>query len=138
MTEREKDLMSFGKPIICPSCGETSYLYPKGVGHQPYMWEINCSLCHRFNEGLNAYFPEHTETVKALQKLRERYLEGESTQELKPEMMNLSKHLYDVIGKEQCECGGTLSIIDKPKCIYCDIEIFDSYFHVADEPPQES
>jgi len=138
MTERKKDLMSPGKPIICPACGETSYLYPKGVGHQPYMWEINCSLCHQYNVGLNAYVPEHTEAVKTLQKLRERCLEGESTQELEPEMVNLSKQLYDVIDKEQCECGGTLSIFNKPKCIYCDIEIFDSYFHVADEPPQKS
>lgn len=136
MTEREKDLMSLGKPVICSACGKTSYLYPKGVGHQPYMWEINCSLCHRFNEGLNAYVPEHTEAVKALQNLRERYLEGESTLDIEPEMVNLSKQLYDVIDKEQCECGGTLSILDKPKCIFCDNEIFNSYFHFADGPPE--
>ena len=137
MTDREKDLMTLGKPIVCPSCRETSYLYPKGVGHQPYLWEANCSLCHRYNVSLDAYIPEHEETVKILQKLRQRYLKGESTQQLEQEMNDLSEQLYNIVGKEQCECGGTLSIIDKPKCIYCDIEIFDSYFHVADEPPQK-
>lgn len=137
MTEREKNLMFSGKPIVCPACKETSYLYPKGIGHQPYMWELNCNICHRFNVGLNAYIPEQTEAVNKLQKLREKYLEGATTQGLELDMVNLSKQLYEVIDKEQCECGGTLSILNKPKCIHCDVEIFNSYFHVTDERPPD-
>ena len=135
MTEREKDLMALGKPMICTSCRETSYLYPKGVGHQPYLWESNCSLCHRCSVSLDAYVPEHNDIVKKLQNLRQKYLDGLSVEEIELEMNKISELLYSKTGKEKCECGGNLSIFEKPKCMFCDIVIFDSYFHVADEPP---
>lgn len=136
MTDREKELMSLGRSVVCPVCRERSSLYPKGVGFHPYQWEMNCSLCHRYAVGLDAYVPQHTEAVKTLQKLRTRYLEGESTAQLASEMDILAERIDGLMGNGQCECGGALSISAKPKCIFCDIEIFDSYFHVADEPSQ--
>ena len=135
MTEREKDLMSLGKPVVCSSCREKSYLYPKGVGHHPYLWEMNCNLCHRYNIGLDAYIPEHTDVVKRLQKLREKYISGKSTQELEKEINSLAEEFDKELSNRVCECGGSLSTSSKPKCIYCDIEVFDSYFHIVDEAP---
>ena len=41
MTERGKDIMSLGKPVVCPACRETSYLYPKGAGLHPDHWEVH-------------------------------------------------------------------------------------------------
>jgi len=127
--------MSLGRPVLCSVCRETSYLFPKGVGFHPYEWEMNCNLCHRYAVGLDAYVPQHTEAVKVLQKLRERHVKGESTDELSSEVELLAEQFDDVMGSGQCECGGALSISAKPKCIFCDIEIFNSYFHVADEAP---
>ena len=135
MTEREKDLMSLGKPVVCSSCREKPYLYPKGVGHTPYLWEMNCNLCHRYGVGLDAYISEHTEIVKNLQKLKEEYIEGKSTKELENKINSLAEEFDAELSNRACECGGSLSISSKPKCIFCDIEIFDSYFHVADEAP---
>jgi hypothetical protein len=135
MTDREKDLMAIGKPAVCPACRETSYLYPKGVGYQPYQWEVNCSLCHRYAIGLDAYIPQHKEAVEALQALRERYLNGESSEALAGRIEVLAEQYDDLLSSRSCECSGSLSISAKPKCIYCDIEIVDSYFHVADDRP---
>ena len=126
--------MAVGKPIVCPACRETSYLYPKGVGYQPYQWEMSCDLCHRYAIGLDAYIAEHTEVVEALQALRERYLNGESSQSLQGPVEALADQFDGILDNRRCECGGKLSLAAKPKCLYCDIEIFDSYFHFADEP----
>lgn len=84
---------------------------------------------------MDAYIPEHTSAVKTLQKLRQRYIEGESTQELESEISDLAEVFDALLSNRACECGGSLSIASKPKCIYCDIEVFDSYFHIADEAP---
>jgi hypothetical protein len=135
MTEREKDLTSLGKPVVCVSCRETSYLYPKGVGYHPYQWEMNCNLCHHYAIGLDAYIPEHTVVVKTLEQLRKRYIDGQSNRELEREIHALAQEFDSILDNRVCGCGGSLSITAKPKCIYCDIEIFDSYFHVADEAP---
>ena len=137
MTDREKELMSLGKPLVCSACREISYLFPKGVGFHPYEWEMNCNLCHRYAVGLNAYVPQHTDSVKVLQKLRERHINGESTEELAKEVELLAEQFDGVMDNRECECGGILSISAKPKCIFCDIEIFNSYFHVADDAPLE-
>ena len=131
ISNREVKLMTFGQPVVCPSCGKTSYIYPKAVGHQPYIWEINCKQCHLFNLGLNGYLSKHKEVVNKLDQLRERYINGTSTPELKKDILELSK-LYDpILDNRKCECSGYLSISAKPRCIYCDVVIFDSYFHYS-------
>jgi hypothetical protein len=134
MTEREKELMAPGRPVVCPVCREVSALFPKAVGFHPYQWEMNCSLCHRYDVGLDAYVAGHREVVEALCALRERYIEGESTAELAGEVGALAGRFDAVLSNAVCECGGRLSIAAKPKCIFCDVEVFDSYFHVADQP----
>lgn len=133
MSEREKELMSAGRPVQCPVCRETSYLYPKAVGHHPYEWEMNCTLCHRYAVGLNAYEEGHSDLVKILETLRSRYLAGEALQDLGAEVNRLAEDNDAVLLNRVCDCGGILSIAAKPKCIYCDVEISDSFFHVADD-----
>ncbi len=127
-----------GAQVVCPACRETSNLFPKGVGHHPYQWEMNCSICHCYAVGLDAYIAQHTEVVKELERLRERYLNGESTQGLANQIEDLAKQFDGILSNRECECGGALSIAAKPKCIHCDIEIFDSYFHVADERSEDN
>ena len=134
MTEREKELMAMGRPVQCPACRETSYLYPKAVGHHPYEWEMNCSLCHRYAVGLSAYEAGHEDLIHKLEGLRTRYLAGETSEQLAKEVSMLAADHDAVLLNSRCECGGTLSIAARPKCIFCDIEISDSFFHVADEP----
>lgn len=51
------------------------------------------------------------------------------------EIYNLSEEHDSVLDNRFCECGGHLSRIAKPKCIYCDIEIFDSFFNYTDDAP---
>ena len=138
MTERETELMSLGKPIVCPACRETSYLYPKGVGYQPYIWEMNCNLCHLHNLGLDAYVTEHEELYEKLVQLRNRYIAGETSKELENEINNLSEEFDNKLNNRICECGGHLSISAKPKCIFCDLDIFDSYFHFTDDAPHRT
>ncbi len=138
MTEREKELMALGAPVVCTVCRETSHLFPKGVGYHPYQWEMNCSMCHCYAVGLDAYISEHTEVVKELERLREKYLNGASTQDLENKIDALAEQFDGILSNRECACGGTLSIAAKPKCIYCDIEIFESYFHVADERREEN
>ena len=133
MSDREKELMAVGRPVQCPSCRETSYLYPKAVGHHPYEWEMNCNLCHSYAVGLNAYEEGHAELIKPLESLRSRYLAGESSKQLEQEIDRLAEEGDAVLLNRVCACGGSLSIAAKPKCIYCDVELFDSFFHVADE-----
>ena len=135
MTEREKALMSLGKPVVCPACRETSYLYPKAVGYQPYIWEMNCNICHLFNLGVNAYIPEHKELHNSLNQLRKRYIEGETSKDLEHEINHLCDDYDYKLDNRLCECGGHLSISAKPKCIYCDVEIFDPFFHYSDDAP---
>lgn len=137
MTDREKELMALGRSVVCPVCREVSALFPKGVGFHPYQWEINCSFCHRYEVGLDAYVPQHAEAVEALQALRNRYVTGASTEELAMEVESLAEQFDAVLSNAECECGGRLSIAAKPKCIYCDVEVFDSYFHVADQPVEK-
>ena len=134
MTDREQELMVICKPVVCSACREESALFVKGVGFHPYEWEMNCSLCHRYGIGLHAYVPEHTEVLEALQSLRERYIAGSSTSDLETEVENLAYKFDNILHNAGCECGGRLSISAKPKCIFCDIEIFDSYFHFVDQP----
>jgi hypothetical protein len=95
---------------------------------------MNCSLCHRYAVGLDAYLPQHGEVVEALVSLRERFVSGASTEELKAEIELLAERFDGLLSNAECECGGRLSIAAKPKCVFCDIEIYDSYFHVADQP----
>ncbi len=135
MEDRELELMSIRKPVMCPACRETSYLYPKAVGHHPYIWEMNCGLCHLYNFGVNAYLQGHDELHTKLGKLRERYIKGETSAELESEVNNLSAEYDNTLDNRICDCGGSLSISAKPKCIYCDVEIFDSFFHYADDAP---
>lgn len=137
MTEREKELMAVGRPVVCPACREVSALYPKGVGFHPYEWEVSCTVCHRYDVGLSAYLPGHAEAVEALQRLRERYVEGASTEALAGEVEALAERFDGVLSNAECECGGRLSIAAKPRCIFCDVEIFGSCFHVADQPVEE-
>lgn len=134
LTDREKELMVICKPVVCRVCREESALFAKGVGYHPYEWEMNCSLCHRYGIGLDAYVPEHTEVLKALQALRKRHNASDSTAELAVEVENIADKFDHILHNRECECGGKLSIAAKPKCIFCDIEIFDSYFHFVDQP----
>ena len=134
MTEREKELMVICKPVFCSVCREDSALFAKGVGFHPYEWEMNCNICHRHGIGLDAYAPEHKEVLEILQALRERYIAGSSTAELAAEVENLAGKYDHILYNAGCECGGRRSIAAKPKCIFCDIEIFDSYFHFVDQP----
>lgn len=133
MTDREKELMAMGRPVQCPSCRETSYLFPKGVGFHPYEWEMNCTLCHRYAVGINGYEEGHEGLIHKLEALRARYLAGETSEQLAQEVSVLAENNDGVLLSRVCECGGALSIAAKPKCIYCDIEISDSFFHVTDE-----
>jgi hypothetical protein len=133
MTEREKELMAVGRPVQCSACRETSYIYPKAVGHHPYEWEMNCSQCHRYAVGLNAYEEGHEGLIRKLEGLRTRYLAGETSEQLAKEVSMLTEDNDVVLLNSLCECGGSLSIAARPKCIFCDIEISDSFFHVADE-----
>ena len=135
MTAREMELMAVGKPVVCPSCRETSYLFPKGVGYQPYIWEMNCGLCYRHGLGLNAYLAEHAPIVKALERLRRRYLDGAPSKELASDINGLAEAFDHLLDNRACDCGGELSISACPKCLYCDILLSDSYFHFADELP---
>lgn len=128
--------MSLGKPVTCPACREISYLYPKGIGPQPYMWEMNCNLCHLSNLGVNAYIPEHEELYKRLNLLRKQYIEDASSEELQSEIEELAEEYDGELDNRLCECGGYLSISATPKCIYCDVEISDSYFHYSDDAPR--
>jgi hypothetical protein len=134
MTDREKELMVVGRPLVCGACREVSALFAKGVGFHPYEWEMNCNVCHRYGIGLDMYVPEHTEALEALQALRKRYIAGSSTAELATEVENLADKFDRILHNARCECGGRLSIAAKPKCIFCDVEIFDSYFHFVDQP----
>ena len=95
---------------------------------------MNCNLCHRYGIGLDAYVPEHTEVLDALKTLRSRYIQGSSSAELAAEVESLADQFDHILHNAGCECGGRLSIAAKPKCIFCDIEIFDSYFHFVDQP----
>ena len=133
MTDREKELMAVGRPVVCPACRELSALFPKGVGFHPYEWEMNCTLCHCYAVGLDAYISEHEEPLNALKALRERYVAGESATELAEEVEILAEQFDGVLSNGECECGGRLSIAAKPKCVFCDIEVSDSYFHFADQ-----
>jgi len=133
MTEREQALMSLKKTAICVACRETIFLFPKGVGYQPYVWEMNCNICHRYNLGVNAYLPAHKELYTKLKHMRERYIKGETSEALASEMNALSVEYDHTLDNRLCECGGQLSILAKPKCIFCDVEVFDSYFHYSDE-----
>ncbi len=54
---------------------------------------------------------------------------------MKNEIYNHSEEHDSVLDNRFCECDGHLSIIAKPKCIYCDIEIFDSFFHYSEDAP---
>ncbi len=136
MENRELELMTMGRPVVCPACRETSYLYPKAVGHQPYIWEMNCNLCHKFNLGVNAYNKEHEELHYKLNQLRERYLKGETSTDIESEINDFAEEYDNKLNNQICECGGHLSICAKPKCIYCDVVIFDSFFHYSDESPK--
>ena len=136
MTERQKEIMSLGKPVVCPVCRETSYLHPKGSVSQPYIWEMNCSLCHLTGSAVNAYIPEHEELYKILNTLLTRHIEGETSEDLKREIDALAEEYDNKLDNRLCECGGYLSISAKPKCIFCDVEISDSYFHYADDTPR--
>lgn len=133
LTAREKELMVVRRPLICNACREVSALFAKGVGYHPYEWEMNCSFCHRYAIGLDAYEPKHTEVFKKLQELRKQHVAGSSTVELAGEVESLAAQYDDLLSYAECECGGRLSIAAKPKCIYCDVEIFDSYFHFVDQ-----
>jgi len=134
MEDRELELMIMGKPVICQACREISYLYPKAVGHQPYYWEMNCTFCHKFNLGVNAYNQEKLHYK--LNELRVRYLYGATSADLESEINDLAVEYDNKLENRICECGGYLSISAKPKCIYCEVEIFDSFFHYLDETPK--
>ena len=133
MTDREKELMAIRKPVVCQTCRETSAIFPKAVGFHPYEWEMNCTLCHHYAVGLDAYDPRHEEVINALQELRKEFLAGKSTDALSSQIENLAYYYDSVLINAKCECGGILSIAAKPKCVFCDLEIFDSYFHFADQ-----
>jgi hypothetical protein len=134
MTDREKELMVIRRPVLCSACREASALFVKGVGFHPYEWEMNCTPCHRYGVGLDAYVAEHKEVLKALNILRDRYVAGSSTAGMAREVERLAYQFDGILINAECECGGRLSIAAKPKCIFCDVEIFDSYFHFVDQP----
>lgn len=133
MDDRERDLLTMGKPVVCAACGETSYLYPKGVGHQPYILEMNCSSCHRFNLGVDAYKEDHGKLHSILNELFDRFIGDESTKSLEREITDLAEEYDGILDNRKCECGGYISISAKPKCTHCDKEIFDSFFHYVDK-----
>jgi hypothetical protein len=131
MTNREKDLLVFGKPVLCPVCKKTSYLYPKAVGYQPYIWEVNCGSCHVFDLGINACNPGHEQLHNSLSKLRERYFNGETSAVFVEDIKELARVYDQTLKNRVCVCGGNFSIAANPKCIHCDVDIFNSYFHYA-------
>ena len=96
---------------------------------------MNCTLCHLYGLGVDAYVPEHVALYKKLNLLRGRYIKGETSNDLEHEIANLSDEYDNRLDNRLCECGGRLSISAKAKCIYCDLEIFDSYFHYSDDAP---
>ncbi len=128
--------MVVGKPVVCLACRETSYLYAKGVGFHPYIWEMNCQLCHSFALAVDAYKAEHEELYKSLVQLRGQYIQGMNGGVLEKEIIDLAEEFDKELDNRLCQCGGHLSISAKPKCIYCDIEIADSYFHYSDDAPR--
>ena len=94
---------------------------------------MNCSQCHRYAVGLSAYEAGHEGLIHKLEGLRTRYLSGETSEQLEKEVSMLAADNDVVLLNRLCECGGTLSIAARPRCIFCDLEISASFFHVADE-----
>lgn len=134
MAKRESESLVIHKPIICGACRETSSLFSKVVGYHPYQWEMNCTLCHRHGAGLNGHVKEHIEVIELLNALRSHYISGSSSAELSTKLEGLADQYDHLLHNSRCECGGSLSIAAKPKCIHCDLEIYDSYFHYVDYP----
>lgn len=136
MIHTENEEMTMGRAVQCPDCQRRSYLYPKAVGYQPYLWEINCTRCHRFDIGLNAYTPDHQFAVESLEQLRETCLNRADPQALHAQVGLLASKYDSVLATKKCECGGDLSIVAKPRCLFCDAVISDSFFHFVDEAPE--
>ena len=123
------DLMTVAFPVECPQCKKKVGLFPKAIGMGAGNWEVNCSDCHHASyQGLSGYTDESA--YGKLEELRENYLIGKLDR-LDAQVHELA-NLYDSkLPEQKCNCGGHFSLAAKPRCIYCNAVLIDSYFHCA-------
>jgi hypothetical protein len=132
-TDRYRALMTMGIQVTCPKCGfvETD-ICPKATGWSPYVWEMNCLSCYRFNaNAYNAHKPQHRVIHDELRNRFEDFLEEKNLGQLDTQMNELAARFDALMDNPRCECGGIFSIAAKPRCKQCNEIIFDSYFHYA-------
>ena len=123
------NLMTVGLPVECPQCKRRVGLFPKAIGMGAGNWEVNCSDCHNASyQGLSGY--THDLAYSQLEELREQYLIGK-VEDIDTQNQKLA-NLYDSkLPWQKCDCGGHFSLAAKPRCIYCNAVLIDSYFHCA-------
>ena len=134
----EKELTTMGQAVTCPHCGQVSYIYPKGTGYQPYLWEVNCEKCHLFKIGLHAYRPDHRDAVEELQTLMDSFLDQGPIDSTMQRIKELADKIDPILEHTICQCGGRLSVRAKPRCLHCDEVVLDSVFHYVDEPVENN
>jgi len=123
------ELISMGRKMRCSACSETNYLYLKCAERFSPSWELCCDECHRVDlEGLSPYEFD----VNDLSDLSDDFCIGK--RELSDEWSELEK-ISDVIesrrGFTKCECGGSFTVLGKPRCWSCGEVVYDTVFHYA-------
>ena len=121
------DLMTVGFPVECPECSKPVALIPKAVGMSAGNWEVNCIDCHNAtSRGLSGY--TERSAYNTLEELLEDYRMNRLTH-IDAAVHELAKRYDSQLPDATCHCGGSYSIAAKPRCIYCDAVVIDSYFH---------
>ncbi len=92
-------------------------------------WEVNCLNCHyTASRGLCGYSNETA--YRQLEELREDYLMGKLAH-INAGVYELARHYDSQLPEKKCRCGGCFSLAAKPRCIYCNAVLIDSFFHYS-------
>ena len=123
------DMITVALPVECPQCHQQVGLFPKAVGMGAGNWEINCSNCHNVaSRGLCGYTNQRV--YSKLEELREDYMMGRLNL-INAEIHKLATQYDSQLPEKKCSCGGRFSLAAKPRCIYCDAVLIDSFFHCS-------
>ena len=130
-------LMAVRVPVHCPHCSASLDMSPKAVGMGAGSWPVNCTACHRTSPRNFSGYGAGEDGYLRLESIRGDFVRSRDLEHIDQRVRKVARDFDRLIEYGRCTCGAPFSLAAKPRCPHCDHVVFDTYFHVIDEPLSE-
>jgi hypothetical protein len=130
-------LKTHRQPVRCPHCSAMLDMSPRVTGMMGSMLPVNCTRCHRATTSRFSFDRPGEAIWRRIEVIRGDFVRSRHLDRIEECLRQVAREYDRFVDPFPCKCGGRFSLAAKPRCPRCEHVVFDSYFHVVDEPLSE-